>query len=109
MLQMRGIVWSGFEANTSFFDTLPAPAGTTPLASSVDFSTIVQILYALGFNTIKIPFTFSGLAVCLLFATFPVTALKLQQAGIASWPRLLPARGTPLASAACHALAFKSL
>ena len=80
MLQMRGIVWSGFEANTSFFDTLPSPAGTTPLASSVDFSTIVQILYALGFNTIKIPFTFSGLAVCMQSATFPVIYHNFQQA-----------------------------
>ncbi|KAK9865370.1 hypothetical protein WJX84_008628 [Apatococcus fuscideae] len=61
-VQMRGIVWSGFEANTSFFDTLPSPAGGAPPASSADFSTIVQILYALGFNTIKIPFTFAGLA-----------------------------------------------
>ena len=71
MLQMRGIVWSGFETNTSFFDTLPSPAGGAPLASSTDFSTIVQILYALGFNTIKIPFTFSGLAVSMLHASRP--------------------------------------
>ncbi|KAK9854816.1 hypothetical protein WJX84_001530 [Apatococcus fuscideae] len=59
-VQMRGIVWSGFEASTSFADTL-LTAGSRP-TTSADFSTITQILYALGFNTIKIPFTFAGLA-----------------------------------------------
>ena len=75
---MRGIVWSGFEASTSFADTL-LTAGSRP-TTSADFSTITQILYALGFNTIKIPFTFAGLAVGPPSPSTPPHTLQHQSA-----------------------------
>lgn len=56
-LQMRGLFWSGFETNdTGLAGTV---IGEGPVAlSDPDFATNVQAIYALGFDTVVLPFTF---------------------------------------------------
>ena len=61
-LQMKGVYWSGFELNeTSLSGTI---TGEGPIELSYpDFATNVQAIYALGFDTIVIPFTFESLEI----------------------------------------------
>lgn len=61
-LQMKGLFWSGFEVNeTSLSGTI---TGEGPITlSDPDFATNVQAIYALGFDTIVVPFTFDSLEI----------------------------------------------
>ena len=80
-LQMKGLFWSGFESNeTSLSGTI---AGEGPIGlSDPDFATNVQAVYALGFDTIVLPFTFGGLDISVRTAntTCSITAEQFKEA-----------------------------
>ncbi|BDA48966.1 probable major extracellular endoglucanase at N-terminal half [Coccomyxa sp. Obi] len=56
-LQLWGINWFGFETGTTFLDGLWA--GSDSL--TMDFATVVYRLQLLGFNAVRLPFSFSDL------------------------------------------------
>ncbi|EIE18857.1 hypothetical protein COCSUDRAFT_59785 [Coccomyxa subellipsoidea C-169] len=56
-LQLWGINWFGFETGTTFLDGLWAGSDSLTL----DFATIVYRLQLLGFNSVRLPFSFSDI------------------------------------------------
>ena len=75
-LQIRGLVWPGFDSNQTGVSGTVSGTGPVVDISDPDFATNVQAIFALGFDTIVLPFTFAGLrlppapanAQCLLSA-----------------------------------------
>jgi hypothetical protein len=56
---LRGITWPGFDAGATFVAGLGGQSNRT--WSGGDFATALHVLRLLGFNAVRLPFTFDGL------------------------------------------------
>ena len=94
-VNLNGVTWPGFDDGNTMFDGLLDSASSF----SQDFQTQVQRIISLGFNTVKIPFSFNDLAELqplsfLINCTLPTTE-QLQSSVTNPGITPPPGRGIP--------------